>query len=59
MEQDDLIHEGFLALAQAAQTFDPALGAGFATHAYIHIRGGMQEAIKRWARPIHLPFLRQ
>jgi RNA polymerase sigma factor (sigma-70 family) len=58
MEMDDLIQEGFLALAQAAQGYDPARGCTFATYASPLIWSGMRRATERWARTIHLPFNR-
>jgi RNA polymerase sigma factor for flagellar operon FliA len=46
-ELDDLIQSGVLGLIQAAESYDPAGGASFATFARYRIHGAIQDSIRR------------
>src|SRR5262245_9479303 len=47
LDGDDLFEVGVLGLMQAAQTFNPARGAAFKTHAYTNIRGAILDEIRK------------
>ena len=56
VQLDDLIQAGMLGLLEAAQRFDPAKGASFATFADRRVRGAMLDEIRKnaWApRSLH------
>jgi RNA polymerase sigma factor for flagellar operon FliA len=47
LEMDDLYSVGFTGLASAARRFDPAHGVPFAAFATMHIRGAVQDELRR------------
>ena len=47
VQVDDLIQAGMLGLLDAAQRYDPAQGAAFATFAEPRIRGAMLDEIRK------------
>lgn len=47
VELDDLIQEGVIALIQASEKYNPALGATFKTFAYNRIRGAMLDYLRK------------
>src|SRR5262245_15061873 len=47
LDRDDLFEVGVLGLMQAAQTFNPARGAAFKTHAFTNIRGAILDEIRK------------
>jgi RNA polymerase sigma factor for flagellar operon FliA len=47
LDREDLFEVGVLGLMQAAQTFNPARGAAFKTHAYTNIRGAILDEIRK------------
>ena len=55
-EVDDLVQSGMLGLLEAANKYDPTLGASFSTFAGIRIRGAMLDEVRRhdWTpRSVH------
>src|SRR5579872_1240386 len=46
-ELDDLIADGQVGLAEAAQDFQPDRGAQFSTYAYYRVRGAIYDGISR------------
>jgi RNA polymerase primary sigma factor len=52
---DDLIQEGNLGLQEAANRFDPANGARFASYAALWIRKYLNEAVVEYGRIVKLP----
>lgn len=46
VSRDDLTSAGMLALVQAAASFDPERGAGFATYASLRIRGAVVDELR-------------
>jgi RNA polymerase primary sigma factor len=55
MEFDDLLHEGFIGLMDAAKRFDPDRGVRFNTYSRWWARARMTRAIDRGGRPVRLP----
>jgi RNA polymerase sigma factor for flagellar operon FliA len=47
LDREDLFEVGVLGLMQAAQTFNPARGAAFKTHAYTNVRGAILDEIRK------------
>ena len=45
-EYDDLMQEGYIALAEAADRYDPNQGASFATYAFSYIYGSLQTYLR-------------
>lgn len=46
IDQADLVQEGMLALVQAFNRYDPALGASFRTYAFPRIRGAIMDFLR-------------
>jgi RNA polymerase sigma factor for flagellar operon FliA len=47
LDREDLFEVGVLGLMQATQTFNPAKGAAFKTHAFTNIRGAILDEIRK------------
>ena len=50
LDHEDLVQEGLVGLLEAAQRFDPVLGAPLSSFAYRRIRGAMLDAITKAQR---------
>jgi len=46
IEFDDLVEYGFIGLLEAAERFDPSVGANFMTFAYYRIRGAIYDGLR-------------
>ena len=46
IETDDLISYGMTGLIEAAERFDPSLGANFSTFSYYRIRGAIYDGLR-------------
>lgn len=47
LEREDLFEVGVLGLMNAAESYNPAKGAAFKTHAFVNIRGAILDEIRR------------
>lgn len=55
LDKDDLAQAAYFGLRRAAETFDPAKGAAFGTHAYWWMRATCQEEVFRMRTTIRTP----